>query len=307
MNAPLAITARQRNNSDLSHSDSLDDLAAGIKAEHEETTGALKSALDHAINAGELLIEAKSQLKHGQWLPWLRDHCAMPERTAQFYIHLARHRLELEGSNPQRIADLTLMDAQRMLAKPAIVKSEAPTKEQSTSYDVSSAPDRAVVAPVTADTICKTNLKVKIKASQEDAARWVEMSDAAVKALTRLQELQSKYQGDLIEARVVNIESALDIAKQATALGPSLAAESSTTATVIESPAEQPDNDIPDSLLRGPKGELVPERVCPQCGFPADNIRGPLTFDGRRGDRVHWAKMWAKTPGAETKLNYLAD
>ena len=213
----------------------------------------------------------------------------MPERTAQFYIHLARHRLELEGSNPQRVADLTLRDAQRLLAKPTIANSESPTKEQSTSSDVSSAPDKAVAAPVTAHTICKTNPKVRIKASQEDAARWVEKANVAVKALTGLQELQSKYQGDLIEARVVNIESALDIAKQAATLGPSLVAESSTTATIIEAPAEQPDNDIPDSLLREPKGELAPERVCPQCGFPADNIRGPLTFDGRRGDWLHWA------------------
>jgi len=94
--------------------------------------------------------------------------------------------------------------------------------------------------------------------------------------LTGLQELQSKYQGDLTEARVVSIESALDIAKQAAALGPSLVAESSTTATIIEAPAEQPDNDIPDPLLRGPKGELAPERVCPQCGCPADPYRGPL-------------------------------
>jgi hypothetical protein len=173
-----------------------------------------------------------------------------------------------------------------VVPKPTIVKSEAPTKEQSTSCDVSSAPDKAVAVPVTADTICKTNPKVKIKANQEDAARWVEKANAAVEALTGLQELQSKYQGDLIEARVVNIESALDVAKKAAALGPSLVAESSTTATIIEAPAEQPDNDIP---LRGPKGERAPERVCPQCGFPADPYRGPLILGGRRGDRLHEA------------------
>jgi hypothetical protein len=30
---------------------------------------ALKDSVRHAIAAGELLIEAKGQLKHGQWLP----------------------------------------------------------------------------------------------------------------------------------------------------------------------------------------------------------------------------------------------
>ena len=50
---------------------SLPDLAARIKAEHEAVSTALKESVAHAIAAGELLIEAKAQLGHGQWLPWL--------------------------------------------------------------------------------------------------------------------------------------------------------------------------------------------------------------------------------------------
>jgi len=44
---------------------------------------ALKNSVRHAIAAGTLLIEAKDKLGHGQWLPWLRDHCTISERTAQ--------------------------------------------------------------------------------------------------------------------------------------------------------------------------------------------------------------------------------
>jgi hypothetical protein len=47
----------------------LDVLAAQANAEHHayETTQA--AALRHAIAAGEALIEAKSLLQHGEWLP----------------------------------------------------------------------------------------------------------------------------------------------------------------------------------------------------------------------------------------------
>ena len=50
-------------------SNSLPDLAARIKAEHEATDAALKSSVQHAIRAGELLLEAKVLVKHGEWLP----------------------------------------------------------------------------------------------------------------------------------------------------------------------------------------------------------------------------------------------
>ena len=59
----------------IDRSNSLVDLAARIKIEHEAATDAMARGAEHAIKAGELLIEAKEQLKHGQWLPWLREHC----------------------------------------------------------------------------------------------------------------------------------------------------------------------------------------------------------------------------------------
>jgi hypothetical protein len=43
----------------------------------------------HAVAAGKLLIEAKAQIPHGQWLMWLREHVQIPERTAQRYMEVA--------------------------------------------------------------------------------------------------------------------------------------------------------------------------------------------------------------------------
>ena len=84
---------------DLSRSNSLTDLAARIRSEHEAVSTALKESVRHAITAGELLIEAKSQVQHGQWLSWLRDHCAMSERTAQLYMRTAKNRKQIESKS----------------------------------------------------------------------------------------------------------------------------------------------------------------------------------------------------------------
>jgi Protein of unknown function (DUF3102) len=97
-------------------SNSLADLAARISTEHRACQHAIKRALAHAVACGRLLIEAKDQLEHGQWLPWLRDHCGVPERSAQRYITLAAHAAECKSA---RLADL----ASAAAAEPV----EAPT------------------------------------------------------------------------------------------------------------------------------------------------------------------------------------
>jgi hypothetical protein len=100
----------------LSGSNSLTDLAARIRAEHTAVATALKDSVKHAIVAGELLIEAKAQVSHGQWLPWLRDHCTISERTAQLYIRVAKNRVEVEAKIRNDVADLTLSEAAAVLA-----------------------------------------------------------------------------------------------------------------------------------------------------------------------------------------------
>jgi hypothetical protein len=67
-------------------------------------------SLVHAIEAGEALLEAKEQMNHGEWLPWLRDNCEMSESTAQVYMRLAKYKDEVLA-NPQRAADLSIRAA----------------------------------------------------------------------------------------------------------------------------------------------------------------------------------------------------
>ena len=99
---------------------SLSSLAASINAEHDAAEHAARSAVDHARRAGALLIDAKAQLPHGSWLPWLAEHCpTISERTAQVYMQLAK-------ANPQRVAGLSVREALAVLSEPKEMPTGAP-------------------------------------------------------------------------------------------------------------------------------------------------------------------------------------
>jgi hypothetical protein len=100
----------------LQASNSLADLAARIRQEHRAASDKMSEALLHAMAGGDLLIEAKALVQHGQWLPWLKDHVDISERTAQIYMRAAKNRAEIEASKAQSTADLSLGEAVALLA-----------------------------------------------------------------------------------------------------------------------------------------------------------------------------------------------
>jgi hypothetical protein len=86
-------------------------LAVEIGQEVRKAEEAWRDAVGHAINAGEKLIEAKSLVKHGEWLPWLATNFPGSERTARLYMQLA--------ANSATVADLpTVREAVALLAGP---------------------------------------------------------------------------------------------------------------------------------------------------------------------------------------------
>jgi hypothetical protein len=96
----------------------LADLASEIGEAHRQCVAAASSALEYARRAGELLIEAKARVAHGEWLPWLKANFDFSEKTAQNYMRLAREWPKLVEANPQRVADLSCREALRLLAAP---------------------------------------------------------------------------------------------------------------------------------------------------------------------------------------------
>ncbi len=66
------------------------------------------------IGIGKRLIEAKSMLSHGEWLPWLAEKIGYSERVAQSFMRLTREW----DSNPKALSDLGATKALKLLALP---------------------------------------------------------------------------------------------------------------------------------------------------------------------------------------------
>jgi hypothetical protein len=82
------------------------------------------------VAAGDMLNEAKHQIKlnkHARWLPWLKEHCGIPERTAQLYMRLAGLPPEIRN-----VADFSVRGAIELLTEtvgaPAQVEMPFPPK-----------------------------------------------------------------------------------------------------------------------------------------------------------------------------------
>ena len=98
----------------------LDNLAQRINAEHEACRDAATAAVEHAVRAGELLIEAKAGLTHGDWTSWLEVKCSFADRTARAYMRLARELPKLDEGNRQRVADLSFREALKAVARDVV-------------------------------------------------------------------------------------------------------------------------------------------------------------------------------------------
>lgn len=71
------------------------------------------------LEIGRRLNEAKAQLSHGEWLPWLREKVDISQRSAQDFMRLAR-----EYSKSAEIADLGASKALALLTLPASERQE---------------------------------------------------------------------------------------------------------------------------------------------------------------------------------------
>jgi hypothetical protein len=78
----------------------LEELATTFRENREEAAASVERAVMCSMVAEEALIEAKKQVKHGQWLPWLGANCDISERTARSYMQLARGPLKSGNALP---------------------------------------------------------------------------------------------------------------------------------------------------------------------------------------------------------------
>jgi len=63
---------------------------------HNEIISNLRSSLENAIKIGELLIDQKANLKHGQFTAWIKDNLPFTDRTARNYMRVYSKRDQLK-------------------------------------------------------------------------------------------------------------------------------------------------------------------------------------------------------------------
>jgi Protein of unknown function (DUF3102) len=83
-------------------------IALEANKEHQLATDSAWQAIKHAVRCGELLAEAKAELPHGSFLPWLQGNFKASVRKAQIYMQLA--------ANAQRVAHLNCDSIRAALA-----------------------------------------------------------------------------------------------------------------------------------------------------------------------------------------------
>ena len=108
----------------------LADLADRINLRVKCAEDRAKKAVEYAIDAGQLLNEAKALVPHGEWENWLTQHCTVAPRTARAYMMLARRFPVLPDAERQRVADLPMRDAVKAITTDPATPQREPSARQ---------------------------------------------------------------------------------------------------------------------------------------------------------------------------------
>lgn len=153
---------------------------------------------------GDRLIEAKSLMSHGEWLPWLTEQVEFSESTAQRFMRLAR-----EWRNPSALTDLGATKALTLLALPPeereqfiaehhIVNGEEKTVIDMTSRELEQAirerdEARQTAEAAKADAKAAEESRAKMEADITSLKEQFQSSQEAVAAAQKeLEELKAK-------------------------------------------------------------------------------------------------------------------
>jgi hypothetical protein len=62
-----------------------------INQEHHLARSCAETAVQHAVRCGELLVEQKARLEHGEFGNWIAAHCEFSQATANNYMRSAQN------------------------------------------------------------------------------------------------------------------------------------------------------------------------------------------------------------------------
>src|SRR5262245_15386897 len=97
MTIPTIHSPTQVDRSAAARGRQLSELVSLIKEDIRQAREAAERAgMPYYRAAGEKLLEAKAQLTHGEWGPWLKRNFSLSDATARLYMRLARESEENE-------------------------------------------------------------------------------------------------------------------------------------------------------------------------------------------------------------------
>jgi hypothetical protein len=173
---------------------------------------AASSAIDYAIQIGELLTEAKAGMPHGTWIPWVNENLRFTASQASRYMKLASYKDEIE-SNRESAHDLSIDSLLKQLTPPkpapvipvkkqdippqteVVVTPQAPVVRPQEVSPVVDVPAEVVAAPVTPkmDVIDTDNDMIYVpKAQYDEMAQMVEDSITESKTLAAVLDADDK-------------------------------------------------------------------------------------------------------------------
>ena len=158
----------------------------GIEAITEEIIFYKNVGGQAVIEIGRRLTEAKAQLKHGEWLPWLREKVEFSETSAQNFMRIAR-----EYGNTHLVGDLGASKALVLLALPAserenfasekhLINGEEKSVSEMSKRELEEAIRQRKLAELERDKM-QRELDEQRKANEEAAAEMQKAQEAAVK------------------------------------------------------------------------------------------------------------------------------
>jgi len=163
----------------------LGDIAQQVNDEYSKMTGDMARAVQRAIRIGEMLTEAKAQVQHGGWIPWIEENLVFGRREASRYIKVY--------ANGTRVSHLdSLREAVALLAEPK----DDPADSIEPSLDTEPEEyrnDPALVDRLEKETEISNNLAARIRELEEES----KVGSVAEEAIQQTLEAQDK---DLQEA-----------------------------------------------------------------------------------------------------------
>jgi Protein of unknown function (DUF3102) len=118
----IALQPQQQTN--LVRSKTFEPIAE-INAAHRQAQTCAADAIRHAIRCGELLLESKKGLAHGEFMKWLEVHCIFKYATAARYMKAAKqYSTGVEISSLSSLFASGRPGAKRIDSRPAVSRRE---------------------------------------------------------------------------------------------------------------------------------------------------------------------------------------